>query len=85
VWGVDAASWNIKRLAGVALTFQVSKHLVERQIDDSRHILTKHPSGPDFRYNSAHFRPEVTVIFLASALPGDRKGLAGESPGNNCN
>ena len=85
VRGVDTASWNKECPAFVAFRFQVSKHLVECQIDDSRHIFTKHPSGPEFPYNSEHFRPEVTVIVLASALPGKGKWLAGEASGNNVN
>jgi hypothetical protein len=85
VRGVDTASWNNKALRGVAFVFQVSKHRVECQIDDPRHILTNDPSGPEFVYDAAHFRPEVTVIFLASALPGEGKRLARESAGNNVN
>ena len=83
--GVNAASRNNKRLRGVAEIFQVKKHLVECQIDDTRHVFTKDPSGSDFRNNSAHLRPEVTVILLAAALPGNTEGLAGESSGNNVN
>ena len=85
VRGVDAASRNNKRLAGVADAFQVRKHRVECQIDDARHVLTKDPTGPDFVNNAEHFRPEVTVIVLASALPGKAERLTGESSGNNVN
>jgi hypothetical protein len=85
VRGIDTASWNKETLDFVTFRFQVSKHLVECQIDDSRHILTNDPSGLEFVYDSEHFRPEVTVIFLASLLPGNRERLAGESSGNNVN
>ena len=85
VRGIDAASRNNKRLPGVADVFQVSKHLVECQIDDSRHILTKYPSWLELLYDSKHFRPEVTVIVLASVLPGNGEWLTGESAGNNVN
>ena len=85
VRGIDTASWNIERCDFVAFRFQVSKHRVECQIDDSRHILTKHPRGPEFMYDSEHFRPEVTVIVLASSLPGETERLTGESSGNNVN
>ncbi len=80
VRGIDTASRNNKRLAGVACAFQVSKHRVECHIDDSRHIFTKHPRGPEFFDNSAHFWPEVTVIFLTSSLPSKGKWLAWEPP-----
>ena len=79
VRGIDTASCNNKRLRGVARSFQVKQHLVECQIDDTRHIFTKDPRGPEIRDNSKHFRPEVTVVFLASLLPGLTEGLAGES------
>jgi hypothetical protein len=79
VRGIDGTSRNNKRLAGVPDAFQVRKHLVDRHTDDSSNILTNNPSGPEFFDNTQHFRPEETVIFLASSLPGDRKRLAGES------
>jgi hypothetical protein len=79
VRGIDTASWNKETLDFVTFLFQVRKHRVECQIDDSRHIFTNNPSGPEFPYNSKHFRPEVTVILLASSLPGNTKWLARES------
>jgi hypothetical protein len=85
VRGIDTASWNKETLDFVTFSFQVRKHRVECQIDESRHILTNDPSGPEFTYNSEHFRPEVTVILLASSLPGKREWLTGESAGNNVN
>jgi hypothetical protein len=85
VRGIDTASRNNERLPGVTDVFQVSKHLVECQIDDSRHIFTKHPSGPEFSYDAEHFRPEETVIVLASLLPGNGKRLARESSRNKVN
>jgi hypothetical protein len=85
VRGVDTASWNKETLDFVTFCFQVSKHRVECQIDDSRHILTNDPRWPQFPYNSDKFRPEVTVVFLASLLPGNGERLTGESSGNNVN
>jgi hypothetical protein len=79
--GVDGASRNNKRLDFIAFGFQVRTHLLEFHIDDSSNVLTNDPSGLGFRNNSEHFRPEVTVILLASTLPGDRERLAGEAPG----
>ena len=83
--GVDGTSRNNKRLDGVILAFQVSAHLVERHIDDPSNVLANNPSGPEIRDNSKHFRPEVTVILLASSLPGNGKRLTGESARNNVN
>ena len=79
VRGIDTASWYKECLAGVSFLFQVSKHLVECQIDDPSNIFTKHPSGPEFSDDSKHLRPEVTVIFLASSLPGNGERLTGKS------
>jgi hypothetical protein len=83
--GVDGASWNNKRLDGVVLGLQVRKHLVELHTDDPNNIFTNDPRGPDFRYNSEHFRPEETVVILAFSLPGSTKRLAWEASRNNVN
>jgi hypothetical protein len=80
VAGVHGTSRNNKRPAGVAEALQVSKHLVEFHIDDSRHVLTKHPSGSCLFNNSAHFRPERAVIFCASSFAGSAVRLARKSP-----
>lgn len=85
VRSADAASWNHKRPCGVAFTFQVRKHIVERQIEDVSNILSNDPSGPQLVDNSKHLRPEVAVIALASALSGFGEGLAREAAGNNVN
>jgi hypothetical protein len=83
VRGVDGASWNNKRLDFVALIFQVRNTIVESHADETSNILTNDPSWPCFRYNSQHFRPEETVILLASSLPGAGEWLARKSTGNN--
>lgn len=78
----DAASRKNNRPRFVTEAFQVSETIVERQADDSRSVLTKDPAGPAFANNPSHLRPEVTVILLASSLPGDTKRLARESSGD---
>jgi hypothetical protein len=83
--GIHGASWNSERLAGVAFTLQISKHAVECQTDDSRHILTNDPSWPCLSYDSEHLRPERTVIIVASAFPGEAVRLAREASGNKVN
>ena len=85
VRGIDGTSRNTDRPHGVAETFQVSAHLVECQIDDPRHILAKEPSGPESVKAADHFRPEVTVIVLASLLPGNAERLTGESSAHKVN
>jgi hypothetical protein len=81
VSGVDGASWNNKRLHGVAFTFQVRNTVVEFHRDESSNVLTNDPSGPGFAYNPEHFRPERTVIRRASSLPGLGKWLAWKPSG----
>jgi hypothetical protein len=76
VSGIDGASWNNKRLHGVAFTLQVRNTVVELHRDESSNVLTNDPSGPGFLYNPEHFRPERTVVILASSLPGLGKWLA---------
>jgi hypothetical protein len=77
----EGTSRNFKRRRNVvAETFQVNHHLLECGAVEVRHVLTNHPSGPEFGYDAAHFRPEPTRIASASALPSGRprEGLAGE-------
>jgi hypothetical protein len=85
VRGIDRTSRNIKRLRGVPDILQVRKHFVEAQPDQPRNILSNNPSGPEFRHNSEHFRPEMAVILLASLLPGDTERLAREPSANKVN
>jgi hypothetical protein len=56
------------------------KHIVECHVDEASNILCKHEIGSCFFNNSEHFRPERTVIFLASLLPGLTERLARKSP-----
>jgi hypothetical protein len=79
VEGILTASWKYNRPRGVVLGFQVSKHRVECHVDDASNVFSKHPTGLCFDNNSKHFLPEVTVILLASLLPGSTEGLARES------
>jgi len=79
VRGTDACSRNNQRPAGVACCFQVRKHVVERQLDDSRHILTKNPSGSHLGNEAEHLWPEMAVIALASSPSGHTEWLARES------
>jgi hypothetical protein len=83
VRGIDTASWNNKRPAGVAFTFQVRKHLVEAHVDVSSNIFSNDPRGPDGSHEPMHFRPEMAVIFRASSLPGVGERLAGVSACDN--
>jgi hypothetical protein len=48
-------------------------------------IFTNDPSRPDVFHKSKHFWPEVTVILMAIALPGEREGLAGVSSADEVN
>jgi hypothetical protein len=80
VSGIDGTSRNNKRPRGVADAFQVRKDIVEFHRDDSSNILTNEPSGLCPVNNSEHFRPERTLIFRASSLPGDTERLARKSP-----
>jgi hypothetical protein len=79
VRGVEGASWKYNRPCGVPFAFQLRKHIVECHVDEASNILCKHEIGSCFFNNSEHFRPEVTVIFLASLLPGLTERLARKS------
>ena len=64
---------------GVTLSFQISKHLVERQVDDASNVLANDPTGSRLSNNPKHLWPEVTVILIAASLPGKTEWLAWES------
>lgn len=83
--GSDAASRYLKRRCFVVRSFQVSKHAVEDHPDQAKHILSNDPSGPEFLHNAEHFRPEETVISLASTEPGLTKRLTGKPATDNVN
>ena len=85
VRGVDGASWNNNRPAGVTFAFQVRKHIVEAHADVPSNILANDPTGPDVFNNSEHLRPEVTVIFRAASEPGLTKGLTWKTAANKLN
>jgi hypothetical protein len=79
--GIEGASRNNNRLDFIAFAFQVRTHLLEFHIDDTSNIFTNNPSGPGFRNNSEHFRPERPRIILAFSFPGNAERLARKSPG----
>jgi hypothetical protein len=85
VRGIDTASWQYRRPAGVALNFQVSKHRVECQLDEATNVLNDDETGPHNAKDSSNFWPEVAVVCRASLLPGDRKGLTGDAPADKVN
>jgi hypothetical protein len=77
----DGTSRNLQRRGDVvAKGRQVSHHLVERHACELRHVLSQDPSGPEFGHNSAHLRPEVTVVCRArtASTGGLGEGLTGE-------
>jgi hypothetical protein len=51
--------------------------------EDSANVLTNDPIGLDFVNAAVHVRPEVTLIILASSVPGITERLAGESSCEN--
>jgi hypothetical protein len=81
----DSTSRNNKRPRGVADGFQVSQHIVECQRDETSNVFTNDPSGSRECNNSAHLRPEVTVVFLGFLVTGDAEGLAGEASADEIN
>jgi hypothetical protein len=85
VRGIDTASWQYRRPAGVTLSFQVSKHLVERQPDEATNVLNDDETGPHNAKDASNLRPEVAVICRASLLSGDREGLTGDAPADKVN
>jgi hypothetical protein len=85
VQGSDCTSRNNNRPRGVVEAFQVREHIVEAHRDVTSNIFRYHPSWSCLLNNSAHFRPEVAVIFCAAPLPNKAEWLAWVSTGNKFN
>jgi hypothetical protein len=79
VRGVDGASWNNNRPAGVAFAFQVSENSVERQRDEASNVLTQEYSGSRLCNKPMQLRPEMAVIRLRALSACNAERLAGEA------
>jgi hypothetical protein len=66
VRGIDTASWNNTRLAGVADAFQVRKHSVEFhavvETNEAVNVFKYEPSWFENCSSCKSFRPEPAVI-----------------------
>jgi hypothetical protein len=87
VRGIDGASWNNKWDGAVAEAFQVRKAALEAQcfVNKASHVFANDPPRPYVFNKGSHDRPEVTVIFCASLLPGDAPRLAREPAAEDVN
>lgn len=79
VRGVDGASWNNNRPAGVALGLQIRQNSVERQRDDASNVFAQEYSGSRGCNKAMQLRPEVTVIRLRALSSRDAERLARET------
>lgn len=52
-------------------------------VSKARYILANNPSGTSCGNNSAHFRPEISVVVGALPSPSSRPGLAWEAAGDD--
>ena len=79
----DAASRKYEWENSVSRFCQVKNRFVEPHIDEASNIFPKHPTGPQFGNNAAHFRPQVAFIRKAPPLSGGGEGLARKSAGED--
>lgn len=79
----DAASRKYEWENSVSRFCQVKNRFVEPHIDEASNIFPKHPTGPQFGNNAAHFRPQVAFIRKAPPLSCGGEGLTGEAAGND--
>ena len=79
----DAASRKYEWENSVSRFCQVKNRFVEPHIDEASNIFPKHPMGPQFGNNAAHFRPQVAFIRKAPPLSCGGEGLARESAGED--
>ena len=81
----DTASRKYEWENSVSRFCQVKNRFVEAHIEEASNIFPKHPMGPQFGNDPAHFRPQVAFIRKALSPSGCGEGLAGEAPGDNGN
>ena len=79
----DTASRKYEWENSVSRFCQVKNRFVEPHIDEASNIFPKHPTGPQFGNNAAHFRPQVAFIRKAPPFSGGGEGLARESAGED--
>ena len=79
----DAASRKYEWENSVSRFCQVKNRFVEPHIDEASNIFPKHPTGPQFGNNAAHFRPQVAFIRKAPPFSGGGEGLAWKAAGEN--
>ena len=74
---IDGTSRDNGRPAGVADAFQVSTHSVEPIFSNRcRNLLSHDDRGPTGADKLKEDGPEVALVFLRFAFPGDGEGLA---------
>ena len=71
----DAASRKYEWENSVSRFCQVKNRFVEPHIDEASNIFPKHPTGPQFGNNAAHFRPQVAFIRKTPPLSSGGEGL----------
>ena len=71
----DAASRKYEWENSVSRFCQVKNRFVEPHIDEASNIFPKHPTGPQFGNNAAHFRPQVAFVRKATPLSCGGEGL----------
>ena len=81
----DTASRKYEWENSVSRFCQVKNRFVEAHIEETSNIFPKHPMGPQFGNDPAHFRPQVAGIRKALSPSGCGEGLAGKAPGDNGN
>jgi hypothetical protein len=75
---IDGTSRDNGRPAGVADAFQVSTHSVEPIFSNRcRNLFSHEDRGPTGADKLKEDGPEVALVFLRFAFPGDGEGLAG--------
>jgi hypothetical protein len=74
---IDGTSRNNGRPAGVADAFQVRLHSVEPILSNRcRNLFSHEDRGPTGADKLKEDGPEVALVFLRFAFPGDGEGLA---------
>jgi hypothetical protein len=58
----DSRSFKSKYPDFVSCTLQIGTNIVSRDVEDSRYVLTDHPTRRKLSDDAKHFRPQKAIV-----------------------
>jgi hypothetical protein len=70
----DSRSFILPNPNAVTETLQVRANVINGKFDDSRYVLSDHPTRSNFSDQARKFRPEISLVVPAFPLTRQAKG-----------